>query len=632
MYKMTISKSKNNIFYYAQISVREGQKVSSHTVKKFGSHNELLKITADPKAYVKAEIAKMNQEYKTEHVKEEVTIDYGQKVENENSVISPSTSMNTGYYFIQAIIKRLQLKELTNDKIMAGNRAKFDAYTILRYLLYSRIMDPRSKLNLCEHLCNFFENPDIQYQNLIRFLDSLTCHYSDIIESLYEASKKIVTRDQAVCYYDCTNFYFECEQPDAEYIDELTGEIIKGLRRYGASKEHRPNPLVEMGLFIDGDGLPITMCLESGNTSEQTTAIPLEKQIIKMYENKPFIYCADAGIGSYDIRRFNSFSKRAFIITQSIKKLSKQMQDVIFTDSDYRNLENNRKVSVELLKNYDRNDQQDELYYNTRAYKVFPADHSIELNGFTDTKYRKDGTPYKIKAKAVIPQFLIVTFNRKVFEYQRHIRNAQIERAKELLANAKDPEEVRNSPNDIRRFIKKKGKKETKSVSELYEINQDKINYESLYDGYYCIATNLAVLDCHDNIDYAEVQNVLQTMAQRNKVEEDFRILKTNFKSRPVYHRNGARIKAHFLICFISLLIYRIMEKLINEQGKHYTITQIIETIRNINVVPINDNLIYTAAYKGSDVLEILQKTTNIDLSYQYYRESSLKNMLKKML
>lgn len=632
MYKMTITKSKNNIFYYAQISIRNGQKVSSHTVKRFGSHKELLKITADPKAYVEAEIAKMNQEYKTEHVKEEITIDYGQKIESNGNVISPSTSMNTGYFFIQAIIKKLQLKELTNDKIMVGSRARFDAYTILRYLLYSRIMDPRSKHNLCEHLCNFFEKPDIQYQNLIRFLDNLTCHYSDIIESLYAASKRIVTRNQTVCYYDCTNFYFECEQPDAEYIDELTGEIIKGLRRYGASKEHRPNPLVEMGLFIDGDGLPITMCLESGNTSEQTTAIPLEKQIIKMYESKPFIYCADAGIGSYDIRRFNSFSKRAFIITQSIKKLSKQMQDVIFTDSDYRDLENNQKMSVELLKNYDRNDLQNEMYYNTMAYKVFPADHSIELNGFMDKKYRKDGTPYKVKTKAVIPQCLIVTFSRKVFEYQRHIRNAQIERAKELLANAKDPEEVKNSPNDIRRFIKKKGKKETKSVSDLYEINQDKIDYESLYDGYYCIATNLAVLDNHGNINPLEVQNVLQIMAQRNKVEEDFRILKTNFKSRPVYHRNGDRIKAHFLLCFISLLIYRIMEKLINEQGKHYTVTQIIETIRNMNVIPISNKLLYTAAYKGSDVLEVLQKITNINLSYCYYQGTSLKNMLKKIL
>ena len=632
MYKLTITKSKNNTYYYAQYGVREGKKVSSHTARKFGSHAELLKITDDPEAYVRAEIDKMNQEYDNEHIKENVSIDYGERVKKTaDSIVPPSTIMNTGYFFLQAIMKRLNLKKITNEKIMNGSRAKYDAYTILRYLLYSRIIDPRSKLDLCEHLQNFFERPDIQYQDLIRFLDRLSDYFDDIIEALYDSSKEIVKRDQSVCYYDCTNFYFECEQADAEYIDELTGEIIKGLRKYGVSKEHRPNPIVEMGLFIDGDGLPITMCIESGNTSEQKTAIPLERQLVKMYENKPFIYCADAGIGSYDIRRFNSFSKRAFIITQSIKKLSQKMQDVIFTDSDYRDLSNNRKISVEMLKTYDRSNPANDKLNNVRAYKVFPADHSIELNGFTDIRYRKDGTPYAVKAKGVVRQCLIVTFSRKVFEYQRHIRNGQIERAKELLAAAKDPEEVKNSPNDIRRFIKRTGKKDTKSIAELYEINQDRIDKEAMYDGYYCIATNLAVLDKNDEPDFEEVQNVLRVMSKRNKVEEDFRIMKTNFKSRPVYHYKDRRIKAHFLLCFIALLIYRIIEKMLDEQGKHYTVSQIIETIQNVNVGPFKGSSVYNALYDGGDLLVLLCQITNVDLSYRYYRTSTLNKIIKKL-
>ena len=633
MIKLTITQSKSDKYYYAQMSVRKGKKVSSETIERIGKHSELLKITNDPEAYAQARVEQLDREYRNAQAPLDFKVDFSKKIEESEATVSMSTILNTGYFYLQNIMSGLVLRKYFT-KLTADTKIQYDPYTVFRFLTCDRILFPRSKLQTWEHLGNYYEKPDFGYHDILRFMDILADDFDGFISYLFEQSSNLVTRDLSVCYYDCTNFYFEIEKEDEDYIDEVTGEIIHGLREYGFSKEHRPNPLVQMGLFMDSDGIPLSICLHSGSTNEQLTAVPAEKKIVEMFKGKKFIYCADAGLGSFDIRKYNSFGDRSFIITQSIKKLSEKMQEAVFDNTDYKLLTSNHPVTIEFMKSFDRKAEENRYLYNDKAYKVIAADHSIVLNGFYDEKQLKNGDTRQIKAKAAIPQSLIITFSRKQFEYQRAVRNRQIERAKKLLSEAKDPEEVKKGPNDIRRFIKRKKSKaeENMTVQDLYEINDERILSEEKYDGFYAIATNLDVLDSNLCAKKPEVLNILSIMANRNKIEDDFRIMKTNFDARPVRHRLPPRIQSHFMICYAALLVHRLLEKLIDDSGpEHYTIDDLIETLRNINVAP-TDTKFCTALYTNSKILSRLQDISHIYLDKMYYRPKDLDMIIKKLV
>ena len=633
MIKLTITESKSDKYYYAQMSVRKGKKVGSETVKKIGKHSELLEITDDPEAYARAEVQKLDEEYKNKKAPLNYTVDFSRKISPSDATVSMSTAKNVGYFFLQFIISELKLRKFFSN-LTDGSKITYDSYKIFRALTYDRILFPGSKLKTWKNRGKYYENPEFGYDSILRFMDILANDFDGFITYLFEHSNKLVTRDLSVCFYDCTNFYFEIEQEDEDYIDEVTGEVIRALREYGFSKEHRPNPIVQMGLFMDSDGIPLSMNLFSGSTNEQVTAVTAEKKIAKMFEGKPFIYCADAGLGSYDIRKYNSFGSRAFIITQSIKKLSQKMQEAVFDNTDYKLLSSDKPVTIDFMKQFDRKAKDNLYLYNDKAYKVIPADKSIELNGFYDEKQLKNGTIKQVKAKAVLPQSLIITFSRKQFEYQRAVRNRQIERAKKLLAEAKDPEEVKKGLNDVRRFIKRKKAKdqENLSVQDIYEINTERILAEEKYDGFYAIATNLEVMDEKQRAKKSEILRVLSIMANRNIIEYDFRIMKTDFGARPVYHRLPSRIKAHFMICYAALLIYRLLQKMLDDENTdHFTVDNLIETIRNINIAPVDDKF-HTAIYTGSKILSALQRLTKLELDNQNYRPKDLDIMIKKLV
>ena len=633
MIKLTITQSKSDKYYYAQMSVRNGKKVRSETIKKIGKHSELLKITNDPEAYANDIVKQLDEEYRKTKAPLVFNVDFSKKIDDSNANVSQSIVRNTGYFFLQYILNELNLRKyfatLTDDR-----KIQYDPYKVFRFLTYDRILYPRSKLKTWKHLDNYYETPELGYQNILRFMDVLANDFDGFISYLFKNSNNLVTRDLSVCYYDCTNFYFEIEKEDEEYIDEVTGEIIRGLREYGFSKEHRPNPIVQMGLFMDSDGIPLSMCLNSGSTNEQLTEIPAEKKIVEMFNGKPFIYCADAGLGSFDIRKYNSFSNRSFIIIQSIKKLSEQMRESVFDSTDYKLLSNNQPVTLDFMKSFDRKAEENRYLYNDKAFKVIEADASIVLNGFYDVKQLKNGDTKQVKAKAKITQSLIITFSRKQFEYQRAVRNRQIERAKKLLANAKDPEEIKKGPNDVRRFIKRKKTKveENMTIQDLYEMNNERILEEEKYDGFYAIATNLDVLDEDLCAKKPEVLKVLSIMANRNKVEDDFRIMKTNFDARPVRHRLPPRIQAHFMICYAALLVHRLLEKLLDDSfPDHFTIDDITETMRNVSIAPI-DPKFCTSLYTGSKILSSLQTITGIHLDMKYYRPKDLDILIKKLV
>ena len=617
--KLYFDKRLKDPTYYGQQGFRNGKKVTSKNIIKFGKHSELLKITDDPEAYVREEIRKWNEEYRSGKVEYTLSADFNQRVPHTNDPASSSTWMNIGYFFLQELMKGLRLRDFFHQKTK-DRKITFDCYTISRFLTYARILDPLSKHATWHKLDTYYEQPDFDYQHILRFMDLLEENHDDYLAWLFRQSNTIVKRDTSVLYYDCSNFYFESEQPDEDVVDEVTGEIMKGMRQYGFSKEHRPNPIVEMGLFMDSRGIPITMCLHPGNTSEQLTAIPLEKEVMKMLPDAKFIYCADAGLGSYNIRKFNSMGGRAFIVTQSIKKMSDVLKQSVFNDYDYRLLSNDKPVTIAGMKSFDRFEEENLKLYNDFAYKVVDADKVLDLGLYEDVTL-KNGRTMKRKAKGVLKQRIIITFSRKVMEYQRSVRSRQIERAKKLL-ELKDPEEIKKGPNDVKRFLKRTAKTKSGETAVVeYILDQDKIAEEEKYDGYYAVATNLQ--------DHAK--DILAVSNKRYQIEECFRIMKTNFDGRPVNHRLQERIKAHFLICYTALLVYRLLEARLDDQGTHVTASNLITTLKNMNVANVHD-IEYMALYNGSKALDALTRLTMLPLDRLHYRPKELNSMIKKFL
>jgi len=617
--KLYFDKRLKDPTYYAQKGIRNGKKTTTRNVKNFGRHSELLKITDDPEAYVREEIRKMNEEYRVGKVAFCLTADFNEKVRHTDDESSAPNWVNIGYFILQYIMKGLDLKEFFRQKA-CDRKVTYDCFTISRFLTYARILDPGSKHSTWTRLPSYYEQPDFDYQHILRFMDILENNYDDYLAWLYKNSNSVVKRDASILYYDCTNFYFECEQPDEDVIDEVTGETINGLRKFGMCKEHRPNPIVEMGLFMDGRGIPISMSLHSGNTSEQVTAVPLEKEILKMLDGTKFIYCADAGLGSYNIRKFNSMGGRAFIVTQSIKKLSDTLKEAVFNDFGYRLLSDDAPVTISDMKDFDRRQEENLSLYNDFVYKVIAADKAVDL-GLYEEKTLKNGTTKRVKATGILKQRLIITFSRKMMEYQRTVRDRQVERARKLV-NMKDPEEIKKGPNDVKRFMKRvtRAKSGEKATVE-YVIDEEKIAEEEKYDGYYAAATNLR----------DPAKEVLAVQRKRYKIEECFRIMKTNLAGRPVNHRLPERIKAHFMICYTALLVYRLLEARLDDQNTHVTPENLINTLKNMNVTNVHD-VEYMALYHGSKALDALVELTSLDLDRLHYKPKELNRKIKKML
>ena len=626
--KLWFDRKSKDPTYFIQQGFRNGKKTSTRNVKRIGKHSELLAITDDPLAYAKEQVAKYNEEMKNTKVSMDLSIDFDKKVRASDDVVSASALRNIGYYYLQHIYHDLQIgcffKDVSNDR-----KIEFDPNLVNRFLTCARILSPASKLRTHVHLTDYYEQPDFDYVHILRTMDLMEENYEEYIRHLYKNSSNVVKRNTSVCYYDCSNFYFEIESPDLDYVDEVTGEVISGFRKYGMSKEHRPNPIVEMGLFMDSDGIPLSMCLVPGNQSEQTTAVPLEKELSHMLKGKSFIYCADAGLGSYHIRNFNSMGGRAFIVTQSIKKLSDILQQAVFSDCDYRLLSSGDPVSLQEMKEFDRKDDANRALYLDKIFKVIPADNLIDLGLYEEKKF-KNGKTKQVKVKGLLPQKLIITFSRKMMEYQRYIRNRQIERAKNLLKNI-DPETYKKGPNDVTRFIKRnsKGKNGEKAVDQ-YVLDLELIAEEEKYDGFYAVATNLDIAETPAAMK-TDVGQILDISAQRYKIEDCFRLMKTNFSSRPVYHRNKPRIIAHFMICYTALLIFRLLQKKFDLAGYHFTPNDIVETLQNMQVTDIND-LFYTATYEGSQILTALNTIYPLSqLDRKYYQPKDLNKKFKKI-
>lgn len=609
--KLYYDKRLKDPTYYIQQGFRNGKKTTTKNIKRLGKHSELLLITDNPLEYAKNEVKKMNEEYRSGRSEFIVTMDFNERIPSTDSPCSNSTSLNIGYLYLKDIYAKLNPSDFFKS-VSSDRKITYDCNKICQFLTYARILDPASKYGTYDKLDTYYEKPQVEYQHMIRFLDILDRNSDQYLKHLFDNSENIVKRDTSVMYYDCTNYFFETEKPDEEIVDEVTGEIILGPRQFGISKENKTSPIVEMGLIMDRRGIPISMCIHPGNTNEQLTAVPLEKEVIKMTGNKKFIYCADAGLGSYNIRKFNDMGGRAYIVTQSVKKFGQEIKDIVFNDSNYRLLSNDDAITLKEMRTFNKKDANNLSLYNDFAYKVIPASTAMDT-GLYEEKVYKNGRTKKVKAKGTLHQYIIVTFSRKMMEYQRTIRERQLERAKKLL-RLKDPEKIKKGPNDIRRFLKN-----TSSDTANYVLDMDKIHEEEKYDGFYAVATNL------DD----SAKDILAVAQNRYKIEDCFRIMKTNFDARPVFLRKPERIRAHFLICYTALLIYRLMECKLDDNLTHVTTSNLIKTLRNMNVVNMDD-MYYKSIYSGSQALDALERCFELQLNRKYYRPSDLNKIVKK--
>ena len=612
--KLYYDRKSKDPTYFIQMGIRNGKKTTTKNIARIGKHSELLSITDNPLAYALKQVDEYNKKLNEEKVTYTQTIDFNEKIINNGDISSSSLCKNIGYLVLNKIYSDLNLKEFF-ESICKDKKITFDPNLINMALTTLRILDPGSKLYSQSKLNTLYGDIDFSYQAIPKYMDILEENYNEYLSFLFKSSNKIIKRNTSVCYFDFTNFYFEKESEDIDVYDDVTNELIKGLLKYGVSKEHRPNPIVQMGLFMDGDGIPLSMSINSGSDNESINAVPSEKELIKMFKDKDIIYCSDAGLGYTNTRVFNDMGGRKFVVTQSVKKLSDVYKQAVFNDYDYKFSKDHKKASLEFMKTFDRKDNKNIDYYNGYIYKSFEVDNMVDI-GLTEIKQYKNGKTKEVKSKGVLKQRVIVTYSRKMAEYQKKVRNRQIERAQSLLENI-DPETYKKGPNDVTRFIKK-----NKTLNKTdYCLDEDKIKEEEKYDGFYAIATNI--------FDKKE-DEIIAIQANRYKIEDCFRVLKTNFSSRPVYHYKRERIRAHFLICYTALLIYRLLEVKLDRNGTHFTVNQIINTIKNMNVLEF-DKAFYKACYTGSNVLDAFEKLFHLGLDRKNYLPSTLNKKLKNL-
>ena len=570
--KITKTNSDTNYYVIKDIKTSSGKRTTM-IYEKLGNEQDLLEKSngKDILEWINKYIEALNKNEK-EH-KNDILIK-----KSPSKIISKNEQFcfNVGYVFLQDLYHSLGLNDICNE-ITDKYRFKYDLNSILSRLIYSRIIYPSSKLATFELSKKYIEQPNFELHDIYRALEVIAKETDFIQSELYKNSLKVSKRNTNILYYDCTNYFFEIEQES-------------GLRQYGPSKEHRPNPITQMGLFMDGDGIPLAFDITAGNTNEQVTLKPLEEKILEDFKLSKFIVCTDAGLASNANRKFNNMEERAFITTQSIKKLKKPLMDWALSPDEWH-LSGDDKI-------YNIHDiEKDELSIELYKDRIFFKERWINENG--------------------LEQKLIVTYSLKYKNYQRQIRNSQIERAKLAIANKSFKLDKCNQ-NDFKRFIKKTNVTNDGEIAEkkVLSLNTDTIQKEEKFDGFYGVCTNL-----NDN-----AEEIIKVNQRRWEIEESFRIMKSEFKARPVYLSRDDRITAHFTTCFLSLVLLRFLEKRLEEK---YTSSQIINTLKDMNLKK-NLDCSYEPVYTRTDLTDDLHDKFGFRTDYEILKESTIKKILSR--
>lgn len=572
---MRIMKGKSsNPTYHVIQDVRRNGKRSTEIIENLGNASEICKKyhVSDADAWAADYIKSKREEAASKDHK--VLIPY-----NTSAVIDKGKrlSFNTGYLFLQQIYYQLGLPSICK-KIKKDSSFEYDLDNILSRLIYGRILFPSSKLSCYEQSQKLIEEPQFDLHQVYRALTTLS-ENSDMIQAeLYKRSKKLVKRNTGVLFYDCTNYFFEMEHEG-------------GLKQYGPSKEHRPNPIVQMGLFMDKSGIPLAFCINPGNQNEQLSLKPLEQQIMRDFELSKFIVCTDSGLSSDANRKFNNYGERSFITTQSIKKLKADLKDWCLTPTDWELEGSKKKYDISELE--DTPENRKKIFYKQKLIEGYDEERDITFD-----------------------QTIIVTYSLKYKEYQQTVRNRQIERAKKLIEKPSSAD--KRSQNDAKRFIKKTPFTNDGEIASraIYELDEAAIAEESRYDGFYAVCTNLD----DDPADIAKINH------DRWEIEESFRIMKSEFEARPVYLQRDDRIEAHFLTCFIALMIYRILEK---KLGDKFTCEEIIKTLREMDMRKVGEHG-YIPSYTRTQLTDSLHENAGFRTDYELITPKSMAGIIRR--
>lgn len=570
---ISLTGNSDNKDVYIKRSYRKSNgKTATKIHRKLGKLNDLLQQFSGDydamMAWARSEAEKDTMEYNAKTGNVSVSLSKSAYIPRNEERCFP-----VGYLFLQKLCTELKIDSICR-KISKRHKYTYDFSAILTDQIFSRILSPSSKLGSYSYCQTLLEPPKYELQNLYRAL-SVMAEESDFIqEELYFNSNFVHPRNKKVLYYDCTNYYFEIEQDD-------------DFRKYGKSKESRPNPIVTMGLFMDADGIPLAFDVFPGNQNEQTTLKPLETKIIRDFACSEFIFCSDAGLGSKANRRFNSFGNRSYVISQSLKKMRREDRQIALNPKQFRRLGSNKFIDISTL------DESDPDIYETIFYKEVPV------------------------ANGDMNEIVIVTYSPKYKAYQKRIRGQQIARAVKMIEQPGRKRRGKNQ-NDPARFIKSTAITEDGEVAgrNIYDLDSDRISEEEMYDGFYAVITNLE----------GDVGEILKINRQRWEIEENFRIMKTDFEARPVYVRRDERIKAHFLICYISLLVYRLLEK---KLGNAYTCNEILRTLRSMQVTLLSKESGYIPSYKRTDMTDDLHKVFGFHTDYEFISKSTMRSIIK---
>lgn len=561
--KISISKSKNAEIFYLSKSVWVNGRSTTKTVEKIGTLEEVRKLAGDMDPYLWAKQYAAKRTLEEKKAQKDILVKYSP---SKLILKDERRKLNAGYLFLQQIYHDLRLDKLCRQ-ITKEHKFSYDLNAVLSRLVYSRIIYPASKLATCDLAKRFLEPAPVELQHIYRALSVLAEENDRIQAFLYENSLSSLDRKKGVLFYDCTNYYFEIDDEDS-------------FRKYGYSKEHRPNPIVQMGLFMDAAGIPLAFSVFEGSGSEQLSLKPLEQKILSDFGVDEFIVCTDAGLSSNANRRFNAIQGRSFITTQSIKTLKGHLKEFCLDPDGWRLSGSSRIFS---LNDLDEDADKEKVLYKERWIN-------------------EDG----------LEQHLIVTFSLKRKAYQRWVRSRQVERAKAAVDSSKP---IVSGQNNYKRFIGSDhstpdGEAASRTVRYL---DKDRIAEEERYDGFYAVCTNL------DD----EPAGIIAVNEKRWQIEECFRIMKSEFHARPVYLSRKDRITAHFLTCFIALVIYRILEKKTNNA---FTCEELIDTLRDMDML-VSGTDGYIPAYTRTDITDALHEVFGFRTDYQIVPAKEMKKI-----
>ena len=588
--RLSVTHTKNNTYFYMIKSFRNNGKNTTKIIECLGNLEEVTKKAngEDPVIWAKNYVKQRTNE------ESENNCTYFEKLVEGEDLDSNQKIYNIGHIFIRKIFEELELNQLCK-KIKKKYKIEYELSDILEDLICTRIMYPSSKFSSYEDSKKFLRQPKYKLYDVYRALDVISKEKETIEKWCYEKSLSIIKeRNTKVLYYDCTNYFFEIEMEDN---DDLKNKK-QGLRKYGKSKENRPLPIAQMGLFIDGTGYPLAFNINSGNTNEQTTLRPLEKQIMEDFKLSKFLVCTDAGLGSFCNRDFNTKGDRIYIVTQSLKQLPSEYQTDALSLLGWHILGSNNSINISKINKYDPKNKN--IYYKEVLMK----------------RTKNDA---KTKKKITLNERMIVTFSPKYAAYQKNIRDAQILRAKEIIE--KCPEQFSKLPqNNAKRFIKKENITDDGECAEKYKLyyKENLEKYEAQFDGLYAL--------CVPEKTEGNIEEILQISKGRWEIEESFRIMKSEFKARPVYLHLDERIKAHFTICYLSLLVYRILEK--EKLQDKYTTEEIISTLKDMLSNKV-DGLGFKQLYQKSKITTDLNSNYEFNLDQKFISLKSLKKFLK---